>query len=186
MFVKKGDFMKKIILVLMFIMMLASCDAFNEKCILLDNGLFIYYNEKEKTAIASSFDIPSLDTECEFIIPDKYNECVISTFGYVSNNSKHPRSSFNIKITDSKFVCKETYDSMTIKPYSVTINLNQYINKIYEIDCEGYWYIEGEDVCYKIECYFIIPENNETFYSDNGNVYYKSNDSLVYKRWSLE
>lgn len=170
----------------MFIFLLTSCESFYEKKAILDNGLYMYYNEKNKTAIVSRFDIKSFDKESEIRIPDKYEDCEITTFGYVSKNPAVPRSSFIIAFTDPKHRCSKTYGTMTVIPYRVTIYFNQYIYQMYEIDCGDYWYIEGEDTCYKIECYFVIPENNATFYSKDGNVYRKYDDSLVYKRWTLE
>lgn len=177
--------MKKIFTIVLFVMCLVSCNIFDEKSVKLDNGLFLYYNEKSKTASVSHIDILTLQENYEVTIPEKFKECVIKELGYDHRNSKL-EDGLHISFHIENLMYTENNGNMTVNPFEIKIYLNKYISQIYDIKIDDYCYIEGEDVCYKIDCYFIIPENNETYYSNNGNIYRKDNDELVYKRWCLE
>ena len=57
------------------------------------------------------------------------------------------------------------------------INLTKNIKEIKKIDLFNYFI--KDDVIYHLTYYFNCPEDNEVFYSKDGKLYYKSDDSLA-------
>lgn len=169
--------MKKLPLMIILIMMLflSSCSdwcGFYEKG--TDSNPVIYYNDKSHKAFVAQY-ILDEDLENTVInIPEEYKRCTVDSLG----------GHYGTGVPTAFMIILDGYDS-TCKPDNIedVIELEIVINlteNIIEIDeCALDYYITNEEKTYKLSYYFNCPSDNIVFYTKDGQLYYKSDDSLV-------
>ena len=156
-----------------------------------DGSMFIGYSKRRKKAFVGML---SGDLEnTEFILPDEFMGCPVTTLGGEIGRGFPCPFNFYIELpeeyreyvlaqrvfgtTDSVF--DEVGDGWETVVFRITLG-----RKIREIkDAQPCSYIgidiaDGEnrigDILYKIVPYFLVPEDNGTFYAEGGRLFYKN------------
>lgn len=168
--------MKKLPLMIILIMMLflSSC---SDWCGFYERGTgnpVIYYNDKSDKAFVAEYILDGDLIDIEINIPEEYKSCTVDSLGgYYGTGVPTP---FMVIIAGYDFICKpESLDG--VNEIKVVINLTKNIVEIEK--CALDYYITNEEKTYKLNYYFNCPSDNKIFYSKDGQLYYKSDDSLV-------
>ena len=162
-----------------------------------------YVSEKAKDAFC--VDVYLKDGESKIVIPDEYRGYKVSALGgFIGRGAPCP---FEIHISEKALEtlgCNEICgDYYLEKNYNYHVQEGEYenlylyihigknINEIKRVlDRDSFLFYaanitenEGEeaqiDIVYKVFAYYIVDEENKTFYSKDGKVYKKENDNLV-------
>ena len=196
---KKTRFLKIVsVLTLCFMLFsLAGCSLFYDGERTEDGRMFIGYSKLYKQAFVGMIWYSAEDTE--FVLPDEYNGIPVTTLGgYIGRGYPCPFD-FSMEFPE-KFqqyreeqrafgttdpVFDETRDGW--ETFVFTIRLGRNIREIKYTEPCAYYGIEIDngdgtytsDILYMLVPYFIVPEENETFYAEDGKLYYKQSKELV-------
>ena len=159
-----------------------------------ERGMFLGYSKSKKRAFVGML---SGDLEhTEFVIPDTYRGYPVTTLGGVIGRGFPCPFDFDIdlpeeyqgyveaqRVFSTEYAgFDETGDGWETVVFYITFGKN--IRKIERADsCSYLGIVVGEnedsypihDILYKIVPYFIVPEENATFYAEGGRLFYKSN-----------
>lgn len=173
---------KKIKSIVLFLLLLAAVISY------LTNCRYMYGK--------SSFNIRGLWLQTHDIFP----VCFVSHYNWTNNSVSsvtltisdeyegyqvtslggHAVSPFLVNVTGSRFGCGEDLvpEDAVIRQYHMTINLNSKIREADDIEMDVYHCVGTNryvQVLVTIDC----PEDNPFFYSEEGRLYKKSDNSLV-------
>lgn len=170
--------MKKIslFLVLIMILSLTSCNGY--WCYFYERGIdsnpVIYYNDKTDEAFVAEYILDGNLENLEINIPEEYNDCIVNRLGGYYGTGVP--TAFLIVLDGYVSTCKP--DSLEdVIELKIVINLTKNIIEIDE--CALDYYITNEEKTYKLSYCFNCPSDNKVFYTKDGQLYYKSDDSLV-------
>ncbi len=169
--------------IVLCLILLSSCKGEGFELCIQDNVEYNINRKKKIGFIGQQYWDCDLDN-ASLHIADEVDGCKITSFGgYYGIGSKDYFAIYlayltpNISFPDKDELPKEC-ETIEI-PF--TIYLNKYLE--YVQFCgqpkEYFIYNDSPNTAYYLSYYFICPEENATFYSNNGKLYYKSNDTLV-------
>ena len=189
--------MKRFISVFLIISVLFSlvgCSQLYSEAVTVD-GLDFYVNQSQNRCFVGSFTYDPSNPVTEIVIPDYYDGVPVTQIGgyygfgapvafmIVSASAVAPAdedSGYSTVLEEAL----DKYDT-SLTPSVVDINFTLHIGKnvevIEEVYINDFWHVndDGSMICFhpilKISC----SEENETFYSKNGKLYFKENDTLV-------
>ena len=134
--------------------------------------------------------------DMSFRVPDEFGGYKVTKLGGIYGtreqifevriNDELLDKEYNVETGQERFD-KHHRDDDEYETFTFTIYIGKNIKKFHYVDPSYYlanWELtdDGEkiyDFVYKIECYFVVDEENETFYSKDGKVYYKVNNELL-------
>ena len=158
-----------------------------------DRKMFLGYSKTKKRAFVGLLYGDLENTE--FVIPDKYRGYPVTTLGGVIGRGFPCPFDFDIELPEEyqEYVEQqrtfgtefsgfdETGDGWETVVFHITLGRNirkieraslcRYIGIIVDYDEEG---LPIRDILYKIVPYFIVPEENATFYAEGGRLFYKA------------
>ncbi len=138
----------------------------------------IGYNKKNAFIGYVKYD---LDTK-EIYLPSEYNDVLVEDLGgYYGRGVPTPFFLAYTGITEGFSTSRDEIDSNdTVIEVNIDIYLPKYLKKCSNIRTEVTGYYEGDhSVIFIAKCNYYIDNSNEYFYTKNGKLYNKSNDTLV-------
>lgn len=166
------------------LILLSSCTGEGFELYIQDNVEYMLNPKKQIGFIGQQHWDCDLDN-ASLHIADEVGGCKIISFGgyYGIGSSNHFAIYLDYLIPNITFLDKDElpkeYEKIEI-PFK--IYLNKYLEHVDlgEQPIEEYFiFNDSPNTAYYITYYFICPEENITFYSNDGKLYYKSNGTLV-------
>ena len=158
-----------------------------------DKGMFLGYSKSKKRAFVGQLQGDWDNTD--FVIPDEYRGYPVTTLGGVIGRGFPCPFDFYLELPEeyreyddaqlsfaTQFsVFDETGDGWETVIFYITLGRNvrqieratpcRYLGIIAGYDEDG---LPIHDLLYKIVPYFTVPEENKTFYAEEGRLYYKN------------
>ncbi|MBQ8740434.1 MAG: hypothetical protein IJY79_02660 [Clostridia bacterium] len=190
--------MKKIAILIIFVMLFsfAGCSQSYELETNAVDGWDVGYSDYYEDAYLGVYNWDGSQDNVNIVVPEKYKGYKITKFGGYSG-SGYP-SVVKIEPTDDakKLLCSDASEwyhishiskikNCNIKFVTVNVHISKNIKEIKEVDLGGFiggkYIKDGKEYydIYVLLCNVTCDENNETFYSKDGKLYYKQDDALV-------
>lgn len=184
---------KKILLVIIFIMVMAiftliCCSLNYEEVYETDDGWLIAHNKLTGKCFVGECEWNGDRRSMEMTVPDEHRGVPVTQLGgYTGGPGRKGPLDFCVFLNDKFLKEKDEWSIMeddgalTDNEYETltfTIHIGENLQSIERI-LGPYYYLKGEDIVYRIDYYFIVSKKNETFYSKDGNLYYKEDDTPV-------
>ena len=178
--------MKKtfLVFIILCIIILSSCKGEGFELYIQD-GVEYSINQKKQIGYVGNQNWDCDLNNASLHIADEVENCKITSFGgYYGIGSKNSfRISFNYDTPGISFPSKENLSKECEKvEISFQIYLNKYLERVVFVGPffeEYFIFNDSPNIAYYITYYFICPEENETFYSKDGKLYYKATNELV-------
>lgn len=151
------------------------------------NNLNIYYNKVTKFCLAGEFEWDGDTENMTFTVPDEYEGLKISSLGgsvgrgvpvlfcVIVPDSLHPEVVSCTEIEECVGVVNE--DTVT---YSFTVKLGKNIKTFKRFTYKEYFMDANDNVIYIVETKYECSEDNKYAYTENGKLYNKRTNQLVY------
>lgn len=172
--------MKKIGLLIIAVVMifLTGCSKLRDWCIFYEyidgTNPKIYCNDVNDEAFVSVYYWDGDLDNTVVDIPEEYDGYIITRLGGVYGSGAP--DAFLIYAEEYDIYQEDEVEGEAIE-IEFEINLTKNIKEIKRIDLFDYFI--KDDVIYHLTYSFNCPEDNEVFYSKDGKLYYKSDDSLA-------
>ena len=153
-----------------------------------DDGVLIYYNTHSDKAFVARCEWDGDSQNMEFDIPDEISGCKVVRFGgYIGKGYplaftvSLPQEIGGLQENNSLNVSQEEKEQK-VQDLIFTINLGKNVNELYYRGYSdeliySYASADGSQTAfYKVSYNYVCSEDNSTFYSRDGVLYYKSND----------
>ncbi|MDE7083863.1 MAG: hypothetical protein K2O81_01310 [Clostridia bacterium] len=177
-------------------MLISACDIgryYDSKTV--NDGVVLMRNKHCKKSLAAYCEWDGDKNNMEFTVPDEYCGYKVKCLGAKGNPgfTGNP-GSFGVRLPDKidGYTCISLlygYVPDTDKTVSLnfTVNIGKYICELQQISSGrlyGYGIInddKSEDIIvyYDVKVYYNVDSENQTFYSKDGDLYYKSNGKIV-------
>lgn len=172
--------MKRIVLfiIVVLLILLTGCSELRDWCIFYEDidgtNPAIYCNDVNDEAYVADYIWDGDLDNTVLNIPEEYDGYIITSLGGF-HGSGAP-DAFLIWCEEYDIYQEDEVEGEAIE-IEFEINLNKNIKEIKKIDLFEYWI--KDDVIYHLTYYFNCPEDNEVFYSKDGKLYYKIDDTLA-------
>ena len=153
-----------------------------------DDGVLIYYNTHSDKAFVARCEWDGNSQNMEFDIPDEISGCKVVRFGgYIGKGYplaftvSLPQEIGGLQENNSINASQEEKEQKA-QDLIFTINLGKNVNELYyrgysDGSIYSYASADGSQTAfYKVSYNYVCGEDNPTFYSRDGVLYYKSND----------
>lgn len=178
--------MKKILIIFVFLfaVVLSSCKGEGYELHIQDEVEYSI-NQKKQDGYVGNQNWNCDLNNASLHIADEVENCKITSFGgYYGIGSKNPfRISFIYDNSDISFSSKENLPEECEKvEIQFQIYLNKYLERVVFVGPffeEYFVFNDSPNIAYFISYYFISPEENKTFFSKDGKLYYKATNDLV-------
>ena len=176
-----------------FIIRIEICFNYNRS--VMENNLYFTCNDLGNCAFVSSYQWDGTDEKKTITIPNEVGENKVTRLGgYSGRGCPEPflislTDDYRITIDGEKIYSFNSEDELDtwgfeyeIENVRFTLNIGKGINKVVNVDMSNYYPKENEKgkvILYHPVVYIECDEDNRTFYSKDGKLYYKSNDELV-------
>ena len=169
----------------MFLLLLTSCGptAFRK---VKEDGLTYFIDRNSSLCFVSGWTWDGNEEHMTITIPDTVQGYKVTQLGGYAGGGNGwdfcimppaERSEAFVEWTLNKYL-----NEYKVVDMNITLILGKNVSKLEKIHCKNYTIgldEKGERVCYMPYVYVICDDENETFYSKDGKLYYRSNYSLV-------
>lgn len=184
--------MKKafLILIILFVVLVSSCKGEGFELYIQDNVEYMINPKKKIGFIGQQCWNCDLDN-ASLHIADEVEGCKITSFGgyYGIGALNYFAIHLDYSIPNISFFDKEGLPKECEKiEIPFRIYMNKYLERVKlcgQIE-EYFIFDDSPNTAYYITYYFICSEENATFYSNDGKLYYKSNDTLVKEFYDID
>ena len=189
-----------IVILSVFLIICSACDSGrlygNDTMV---DGVYLSCNKSSKKAYAFVCVWDGDKNDMEFTVPDEYCGYKVNRLGAkgVGGFTGNP-GSFGINIPDKVegydviSGCTSIDDTLTSENnfyLNFTVNIGKYVDTIGKISNESFYAcgVKGEEEIIQTYCivkiYYNVASENSTFYSKDGDIYYKSSGKMIeYRR----
>lgn len=162
------------------------------------DGFEVHYSKLRHSGYVSSYTFDSYTKDMEITIPDSYDGAIINEMGGdIIGNVVHPE--YLLKFNMSKLISKNIIENSVGSKYddkaeNVVYDINYYDLKLcIGKNIEDIYFVSSDDEykeydektstltvhVYQARFYCYVSADNKTYYSKDGKVYRKNDDSLV-------
>lgn len=161
------------------------------------SGVVLLRNKLHKKSLAARCIWDGNTDNMEFTVPDEYCGYKVKCLGAKGNPGfTGDPGSFGVRMPNiiDGYYMVNNYSSFPpmvseadITIFDFTVYIGNYVNEIEQINKESFYgygikNVGTADVVenyYKIIIVYIVDSDNATFYSKDGDIYYKSNDQMI-------
>ena len=168
-----------VFLIIFLSIFLTECSLMYGRKTLEEENLHFYTHNIFRTAFAGDFEWNSDSNYAVLTIPDTCEGYVITTLGgYVGSGGPCP---FLINLPDVEYVYSAGAlpENAQIEQYHLVINIGKNLKRVKFVVMDDYYYRTASGQFVQVLVTVNCSEDNLYFYSENGKLYRRLDDSLV-------